>query len=153
MVSSISSCKLIEEMCKRKFSLHFDYCTTASLDFVLLDQATFSDILESADLTVTSEEQILDAVLMWCMKAEKPQRWEDIDELINYSNPETLFKERLQSLDDLLPHVRFSLLPFEFLERLENSNLSRQIPVFNRLVKEAASFLASRLTCPGNEAT
>lgn len=26
--------------------MHFDYCTTASLDFVLLDQATFSDILE-----------------------------------------------------------------------------------------------------------
>lgn len=33
-------------MCKRKFSMHFDYCTTASLDFVLLDQTTFSDILE-----------------------------------------------------------------------------------------------------------
>ncbi|CAH8282353.1 unnamed protein product [Eruca vesicaria subsp. sativa] len=153
VVSSISSCKLIEEMCKRKFSMHFDYCTTASLDFVLLDQATFSDILESADLTVTSEEKILDAVLMWCMKAEEPQRWEDIDELMNYSNPEILFKERLQSLDDLLPHVRFSLLPYELLERLENSNLSRQVPVFNRLVKEAASFLASRLTCPGNETT
>lgn len=148
VVSSISSCKLIEEMCKRKFSMHFDYCTTASLDFVLLDQATFSDILESVDLTVTSEEKILDAVLMWCMKAEEPQRWEEIDELMNYSNPETLFKERLQSLDDLLPHVRFSLLPYELLEKLGNSNLSRQIPVFNRLVKEA-----SRLTCPGNEAT
>lgn len=26
--------------------MHFDYCTTASLDFVLLDQTTFSDILE-----------------------------------------------------------------------------------------------------------
>ncbi|WZY90075.1 hypothetical protein YC2023_046810 [Brassica napus] len=162
VVSSISSCKLIEEMCKRKFSMHFDYCTTASLDFVLLDQATFSDILEvcillhqpsHSYLTVTSEEKILDAVLMWCMRAEEPQRWEDIDELINYSDPEILFKERLQSLDDLLPHVRFSLLPYELLERLKNSNLSRQIPVFNRLVKEAASFLASRLTCPGNEAT
>ncbi|ESQ51619.1 hypothetical protein EUTSA_v10016264mg [Eutrema salsugineum] len=151
VVSSISSCKLIEEMCKRKFSMHFDYCTTASLDFVLLDQTTFSDILESADLTVTSEEKILDAVLMWCMKAEESLGWELIDELMNYSNPEILFKERLQSLDDLLPHVRFSLLPYELLKRLENSNLSRQIPIFNRLVKEAASFLASRLTCPGNE--
>lgn len=26
--------------------MHFDYCTTASLDFVLLDQTAFSDILE-----------------------------------------------------------------------------------------------------------
>ncbi|CAA7037892.1 unnamed protein product [Microthlaspi erraticum] len=151
VVSSISSCKLIEEMCKRKFSMHFDYCTTASLDFVLLDQTTFSDILESADLTVTSEEKILDAVLMWCMKAEESQGWEVIDELLNYSNPEILFKERLQSLDDLLPHVRFSLLPYELLEKLENSNLSRLVPVFNRLVKEATSFLASRFTFPGNE--
>lgn len=68
---------------------------------------------------MTSEEKILDAVLMWCMKAEEPQRWEDIDELMKYSNPETLFKERLQSLDDLLPHVRFSLLPHELLERVK----------------------------------
>ncbi|KAL1192782.1 BTB/POZ domain-containing protein [Cardamine amara subsp. amara] len=151
VVSSISSCKLIEEMCKRKFSMHFDYCTTASLDFVLLDQTTFKDILESADLTVTSEERILDAVLMWCVKAEESHGWEVIDELMNYSNPEILFKERLQSLDDLLSHVRFSLLPYELLKRLQNSNLSKQIPVLNCLVKEAASFLASELICPGNE--
>ncbi|KAG2308633.1 hypothetical protein Bca52824_028381 [Brassica carinata] len=134
VVSSISSCKLIEEMCKRKFSMHFDYCTTASLDFVLLDQATFSDILESADLTVTSEEKILDAVLMWCMKAEEPQRWEDIDELMNYSNPETFSKKdsiRKQQLKQTNPSIQSSC----------------------KFVKEAASFLASRLTCPGNEAT
>jgi len=85
--------------------------------------------MQSADLTVTSEEKILDAVLMWCMKAEEPQRWEDIDELMNYSNPETLFKERLQSLDDLLPHVRFSLLPYELLERV------KQIPTLLILVR------------------
>ncbi|KAG7573113.1 SKP1/BTB/POZ domain superfamily [Arabidopsis suecica] len=151
VVSSISSCKVIEEMCKRKFSMHFDYCTTASLDFVLLDQNAFSDILESADLTVTSEEKILDAVLMWCMKAEESHSWEVIDEMMNYSDPKILFKERLQSLDDLLPHVRFSLLSYELLKRLENSNLSKQIPAFNRLVKEAASFLTSGLICPGNE--
>ncbi|CAD5319962.1 unnamed protein product [Arabidopsis thaliana] len=151
VVSSISSCKLIEEMCKRKFSMHFDYCTTASLDFVLLDQTTFSDILESADLTVTSEEKILNAVLMWCMKAEESHSWGVIDEMMNYADPKSLFKERLQSLDDLLPHVRFSLLPYELLKRLENSNLSKEIPVFNRLLKEAASFLTSGLISPGNE--
>ncbi|XP_010469825.1 PREDICTED: BTB/POZ domain-containing protein At2g30600-like isoform X2 [Camelina sativa] len=151
VVSSISSCKLIEEMCKRKFSLHFDYCTTASLDFVLLDQTAFSDILDSADLTVTSEEKILDAVLMWCMKAEESHSWEVIDEMMNYCEPKILFKERLQSLDNLLPHARFSLLPYELLKRLEDSNLSKQIPIFNRLVKEAASFLTSGLISPGNE--
>lgn len=46
VVSSIPSCQLIEEVCKRKFSMHFDYCTTASLDFVLLDKTTFSTIIQ-----------------------------------------------------------------------------------------------------------
>ncbi|XP_010556054.1 PREDICTED: BTB/POZ domain-containing protein At2g30600 [Tarenaya hassleriana] len=149
VVSSISSCKLIEEMCKRKFSMHFDYCTTASLDFVSLDQETFSDILESADLTVTSEEKVLNAILMWCIEAEESCSWEVIDELMGSSNAETLFKERLHLLDDLLPHVRFSLLPHELLKKLESSNLSRQIPVFSRLVKEASSYLESGVTRPG----
>lgn len=45
-VSSVPSCKLIEETCERKFSMHFDYCTTASIDFVMLDEATFSSILK-----------------------------------------------------------------------------------------------------------
>lgn len=45
-VSSIPSCKLIEETCERKFSMHFDYCTTASVDFVLLDEAAFSSIIQ-----------------------------------------------------------------------------------------------------------
>lgn len=68
---------------------------------------------------MTSEEKVLDAVLMWCMKAEELHGWEVIDELMKYSRPEMLFKERLQSLDDLLPNVRFSLLPYEFLERVK----------------------------------
>ncbi|XP_062227782.1 BTB/POZ domain-containing protein At2g30600 isoform X2 [Phragmites australis] len=45
-VSSIPSCKLLEEVCKRNFATHFDYCTTACTDFVLLDEATFKDILQ-----------------------------------------------------------------------------------------------------------
>ncbi|KAJ6846609.1 BTB/POZ domain-containing protein [Iris pallida] len=46
-VSSVPSCKLLEETCKRNFSMHFDYCTTASTDFVSLDEATFRDILQA----------------------------------------------------------------------------------------------------------
>lgn len=77
--------------------------------------------MQSADLTVTSEEKILDAVLMWCMKAEESHSWEVIDEMMNYSDPKILFKKRLQSLDDLLPHVRFSLLSYELLKRVSGS--------------------------------
>lgn len=46
VISSIPSCKLIEETCGRKFSMNFDYCTTASTDFVMLDEATFGNILQ-----------------------------------------------------------------------------------------------------------
>ncbi|CAL5439201.1 unnamed protein product [Camellia sinensis] len=51
VISSVPPCKLIEETCEKKFSMHFDYCTTASIDFVLLDEATFSKILRHPDLT------------------------------------------------------------------------------------------------------
>lgn len=46
VVSSIPSCKIIEETCLRKISTHFDYYTTASIVFIFLDQATFSNIIQ-----------------------------------------------------------------------------------------------------------
>ena len=46
VVSSIPCCKLIEEICERKFSMHFDYCTTANIEFVILDESTFRKILQ-----------------------------------------------------------------------------------------------------------
>lgn len=46
VISSIASCKIIEETCERTFSMHFDYCTSASIDFVMLDEATFGNILQ-----------------------------------------------------------------------------------------------------------
>ncbi|KAF6153157.1 hypothetical protein GIB67_031111 [Kingdonia uniflora] len=45
VVTSIPSCKILEETCERKFSRHFHYYTTASSDFVLLDETIFRDIL------------------------------------------------------------------------------------------------------------
>lgn len=46
VIPSIPSCKIIEETCERIFTMHFDYCTTASSDFVLLDESAFSNILQ-----------------------------------------------------------------------------------------------------------
>lgn len=45
-IASLPSYKAVEETCKKKFSMHFDYCTTASTDFMLLDETTFEDILK-----------------------------------------------------------------------------------------------------------
>lgn len=150
MVTPISSCKLIEETCERKFALHFDYCTTASVDFVFLDEATFSSIIRHPDLTVTSEERVLNAILMWGMKAKELCGWEEMDELIIKLTPELVFEERLQSVNYLLPFVRFPLLPHALLKKMENSCLNRQIPIFDNLVKEAVIFIESGLAVPGS---
>ncbi|KAI9200663.1 hypothetical protein LWI28_011349 [Acer negundo] len=150
-VSSIPSCKLIEETCERKIAMHFDYCTTASLDFVLFDVATFSSIIRHPDLTVTSEERVLNAILMWCMKAKELCGWELVDQLMRKYTPEPLFEERmLHSVNDLLPYVRFPLLPHALLKKLENSGLSSHIPVLDNLVKEAIGFIEYGSTAPGN---
>ncbi|CAI9117091.1 OLC1v1018421C1 [Oldenlandia corymbosa var. corymbosa] len=141
VIASVPSCKLIEETCKKKFSVHFDYCTTASCDFVMLDEDTFENILQHPDLTVTSEERVLNAILLWSVQANELFSWEKVDEMLQNMTPEILFRERLQSLNVLLPLVRFTLLPCSILKMLQSSNLSKQIPIFDHLVKEAISFV------------
>ena len=75
-------------------------------------------VLQHPDLTVTSEEKVLNAILMWGMKAKDLYGWEVVDELIINSVPEHLFGERLQSVHDLLPFVRFPLLPYPLLKKV-----------------------------------
>ncbi|KAL3845875.1 hypothetical protein ACJIZ3_003278 [Penstemon smallii] len=141
VIPSIPSCKLIQETCERKFSMHFDYCTTANIDFVMLNEATFGNILQHTDLTVTSEERVLTAILLWCFQAKELIGWDKVDEMITNSAPEFVFGERLKSLEEFLCFVRFPLLPFPLLQQLKKSNLSRHIPTFGQLVKEAIAFL------------
>ncbi|GKU98150.1 hypothetical protein SLEP1_g11186 [Rubroshorea leprosula] len=109
VVSSIPSCKLVEETCERQFAMRFNYYTTASLGFILLDEATFRSIIQV------------------------------VDELMMNSTPEHLFKERVQLVNDLLPSVHFPLLPSPLLKKLENTNLSRQISAFGKLVSLPSS--------------
>ncbi|KAM7521310.1 hypothetical protein LguiB_020272 [Lonicera macranthoides] len=148
VISSYPSCKLIQETCERKFAMHFDYCTTANTDFVLLDEATFTNVLQHPDLTVTSEERVLNAILLWCLQAHELYGWEVVDETILDSTPQLLFGERLTALNALLPLVRFPLLPCALLKKLERSTLCRQSPIFDYLVKEAISFLEVGLARP-----
>ncbi|KAL3621533.1 hypothetical protein CASFOL_036445 [Castilleja foliolosa] len=141
VVSSVPSCKIIEETCERKFAMHFDYCTTANIDFVMLDEATFGNILQHQDLTVTSEERVLNAILLWCCKADELCGWDRLDETMMNSTPEVVFGERLKSLEEFLIFVRFPLLPHLVLRKLEKSNFTMCIPTFSKLVKEAIKFL------------
>uniref|UniRef100_A0A7C8YYJ7 BTB domain-containing protein n=1 Tax=Opuntia streptacantha TaxID=393608 RepID=A0A7C8YYJ7_OPUST len=145
VISSVASCKVIEESCKRKFSMKFDYCTTASMDFTMLDEATFRSILQHPDLTVTSEERVLNAILLWSMHANELRGWDGVDEFLRQSTPEDLFRERLESLGHLLPLIRFPLMPLELLKKLEDSSLMASIPAFAHLVKEAVDYAECRI--------
>ncbi|CAH1446256.1 unnamed protein product [Lactuca virosa] len=150
VIPSIPSCKLIEETCERIFTMHFDYCTTACNDFILLDQSTFYNILQHPDLTVTSEERVLNGILMWGLQPSELCNWEVVDNMLSTITPQDLFGKRLQSLNILLPLVRFSLFPLFLLKKMECSNLSMKIPSFHDLVKEAIGFLEVGLPTSGN---
>lgn len=75
-------------------------------------------VLQHPDLTVTSEEKVLNAILTWGLKAKDLYGWEMVDELIITSAPKQLFGERLRSVQDLLPFVRFPLLPHALLKKV-----------------------------------
>lgn len=67
---------------------------------------------------MTSEERVLNAILMWGMKAKELCGWEVVDELFIKLTPELILEERLQSVNDLLPFVRFPLLPHALLKKV-----------------------------------
>ncbi|KAL1315615.1 hypothetical protein AAHE18_16G271800 [Arachis hypogaea] len=141
VISSIPSCRPIRETLERRISMNFDYYISSSTDFVSLDEATFINIIKHPDLTVTSEEKVLNAILMFGMRTKELLGWEMVDELLVNSEPEILFGERLQSVYDLLPFVRFPLLPYSLLEKLQKSNITSHIPVLQDLVIEAINFI------------
>lgn len=74
--------------------------------------------MQHIDLTVISEERVLNAILLWCLRAEDLHGWELVEEKILNSSPELLFGDRLQSLNKFLPLVRFSLLPHALLKKV-----------------------------------
>ncbi|KAJ6411897.1 hypothetical protein OIU84_005045 [Salix udensis] len=150
-VSSIPSCKLIEETCEMKFAMHFDYCTSTSLDFILLDETNFSNIIQHQDLTVTSEERVLNAIFMWCMRDKELCGWEVVAELLALSTPDLLFGDRLQSLSNLFTSVRFPLMPYDLLKKLGQSNLCRHVPIFDDLVREGIRYVEFGSLRPGND--
>ncbi|XP_027330039.1 BTB/POZ domain-containing protein At2g30600 [Abrus precatorius] len=151
VVSAISSCRPIKETLQRRISMNFDYYISASTEFVLLDETIFINIIKHPDLTVTSEEKVLNAILMFGMNAKELFGWEVVDRLIINSKPEVLFGERLGLVYDLLAFVRFPLIQYSLLEKLQNSNIGQHIPVFQNLVNEAINFVKCGLAGQENE--
>lgn len=75
-------------------------------------------VLQHPDLTVTSEERVLNAILLWGMQAKELHGWEVVEECMAYSTPELLFGERLLPFIDMLPFIRFPLLPYPLLKKV-----------------------------------
>lgn len=73
-------------------------------------------ILQHPDLTVTCEERVLNAILIYCSQSKELNAWDRVDEKLLNSTPELIFGERLNSLDLFLSFVRFPLLPYEVLK-------------------------------------
>uniref|UniRef100_A0A0D9WFC6 BTB domain-containing protein n=1 Tax=Leersia perrieri TaxID=77586 RepID=A0A0D9WFC6_9ORYZ len=94
---------------------------------------------EHVDMTVTSEEKVLDAILTWCMEACDCLNWTFVHELLSTARPEMLFGGRLTAINTLLPLVRFPLMQLSLLQLMEKSNLAK-IEVFRQLVAEAIEF-------------
>ena len=44
-ISTIPSCRLLKEECVKLLSKHFDYCTTAGAEFVVLEEEIFTNVL------------------------------------------------------------------------------------------------------------
>ena len=75
-------------------------------------------ILQHHDMTVTSEERVLDAILTWCMGTCETFYWTSVDKLLRTSTPEQLFGKRLSAVGTLLPFVRFPLMQLPMLKRV-----------------------------------
>lgn len=75
-------------------------------------------VLQHPDLTVTSEERVLNGILMWGLQPSELCNWEVVDNMLSTKTPQDLFGKRLQSLNILLPLVRFSLFPLFLLKKV-----------------------------------
>ena len=75
-------------------------------------------ILQHRDMTGTSEERVLDAILTWCMGTCETFYWTSVDKLLRTSTPEQLFGKRLSAVGNLLQSVRFPLMQLPMLKRV-----------------------------------
>lgn len=145
------SCGPLEEICEETFSKHFDYCTTANSEFKMLERASFMKILQHPQLVVTSEERVLDAILTWGTRGDGLHGWEAANRKLEECSSDTLFAERLEPMNELLAFVRFPLMPLPLLQKLEQSNLSKQLPVFQELIMEVLQYLGTDSSNATNE--
>jgi hypothetical protein len=68
------------------------------------------------DLCVTSEEKVLDAVMLWAANRDEIHGWDDANCHANNLEQDHLFGQREEDLESLLPLVHFPFISLPVLE-------------------------------------
>lgn len=76
--------------------------------------------MQHPDLRVTSEEKVLDAVLLWGANHDGISGWEDASAYFNDNTMEALVFDREEELKCLLPLIRFPFMSVTILQKVSN---------------------------------
>eukprot|EP00250_Pteridium_aquilinum_P012428 c20722_g1_i3 orf=213-2012(+) len=142
VAASLPYCELLQDACVEYFAKHFEDCICHSSDFQDLDHFFLKQIIQSSDLWVSTEERVLNAIIMWASVGKQIHNWRAANEYVSEHSVNELFKERLASLNEVLQYVRFALMPPTLLQEIESCCLSNCLPRLKDMACEALEYLA-----------
>jgi hypothetical protein len=117
VAASMPSCQVLRDACEECCARHFDYCIVPpATEFRGLEVSCLLRILQHPDLCVTSEEKVLDAVMLWAANRDEIHGWDDANCHANNLEQDHLFGQREEDLESLLPLVHFPFISLPVLE-------------------------------------
>ncbi|BBM99480.1 hypothetical protein MPTK1_1g21560 [Marchantia polymorpha subsp. ruderalis] len=142
VAASMPNCQALCDRCVEVCAKHFDFCVALhAFEFRQLEFSCLQRILQHPDLRVTSEEKVLDAVLLWGANHDGISGWEDASAYFNDNTMEALVFDREEELKCLLPLIRFPFMSVTILQKLQSSNLCKFNQTLMELVLEALKYL------------
>ncbi|KAI5075302.1 hypothetical protein GOP47_0009378 [Adiantum capillus-veneris] len=142
VAASLPCCELLQDACVEFFAKHFEDCIQHSSDVQELDLSFLRKIIESSDLSVATEESVLNTMILWASADQHLHDWRGAEDYLSEHSVVELFGERLISFDEMLQYVRFALMPPTLLQELKASRLSESVPRLRSMVYEALEYLA-----------
>eukprot|EP00897_Mesotaenium_endlicherianum_P002693 jgi/Mesen1/2451/ME000158S01649 len=151
--TALPGCEELQAACEEACAEHFDACSAPPAgEFRSLDAASVSRILQHPKLRVSSEEKVLDAVVVWAADRDDVASWRHACQVAREEGegeeeeggvgrlvrPQRVQQE-LESL--VVQHVRFALMPLPLLHQLEESGLFRSFFPVHDLIWQAIQYL------------
>jgi hypothetical protein len=81
-------------------------------------QYALSLVVQHPQLWLTSEERVLDAVLLWGAHTGGLATWQDVDTAVHEIGANTVFRERRDEVEKLLGLVHFPIMMPSVLQRV-----------------------------------